>query len=171
MSQVEWNGSFAMGIFEGSPWLEQILDLQGFESVKLPDNPLKPVDICDQIDELVNDQLANYPQRSGYDFPVNQEKCGHCGRAWHGLKITQLMEMMRQSGRYDESYRYDTDDSSVICPGSEFIGPIPNPYNDWIQISEQYVNAMMAAGFGIVATLANVFPAAARSVPTEVVER
>jgi hypothetical protein len=85
---------------------------------------LAPVDICDQIDELVNDQLANYPQRSGYDFPVNQDKCGHCGREWHGLKITARMEAMRQSGRYDESYRYADDDSEVLCEGSEFIGPM-----------------------------------------------
>jgi hypothetical protein len=115
--------------------------INGTYEMALTDNP--PVDICDQIDELVNDQLANYPQRSGYDFPVNQDKCWHCRRQWHGLKITARMEMMRQAGRYDESYRYDTDDSSVICPGSEFIGPIPSQYspkwlNYLIEISEQY---------------------------------
>jgi hypothetical protein len=118
---------------------------------------IAPVDICDQIDELVNDQLANYPQRSGYDCPVNQDKCPHCGREWHGLKITARMEMMRQAGCYDESYRYDNDDSSVICPGSEFIGPIRSPYspkwlNYLIEISEQYALEAISAELGIVST-------------------
>ena len=57
-------------------------------------------DIIDRIDALVDEQLANYENRSGYDHDVNQEQCGHCWRDWHGLAAGQ-------------------------CPGSMFIGPLP----------------------------------------------
>ncbi len=89
-----------------------------------PPSPTEPTDIVDRIDELVNDQLANYGNRSGYDHNVNQDLCPHCGREWHGLKITARIEQMRSLGRYDEDYRYADDDSEVLCEGSEFIGPM-----------------------------------------------
>lgn len=94
--------------------------------IQTPPEP-EPVDIVDQIDELVNDQLANYGNRSGYDHNVNQELCWHCGRDWHGLKITARIEQMRARGHYDEDYRYADDDSEVLCEGSEFIGPMKYP--------------------------------------------
>ncbi|QPX61760.1 hypothetical protein SEA_BUNKER_58 [Gordonia phage Bunker] len=69
--------------------------------------------------------------------------CGHCGRDWHGLAITRRIEEMRieyrdraedaylagEEQEYGESailggYRYDDDDSPVLCPGSEFVGPL-----------------------------------------------
>ncbi|MFF2026580.1 hypothetical protein [Rhodococcus koreensis] len=95
--------------------------------------------IIDEIDSLVDAQLEQEP--SGYDHNINQDRCPHCGRDWHGLKITERMEEMRRRyhrrSRYfrdvgeedyaesvlDPGYRYAEDDSDVICPGSEFIGP------------------------------------------------
>lgn len=99
-------------------------------------------DIVNRIDELVDASLARpMSERSGYDNNVNQDTCWHCGRSWHGLAITARMEEMRREyavaqhstdgeSSYATSaimgdYRYDTDESEIICPGSEFIGPIP----------------------------------------------
>lgn len=99
-------------VIPGAPWL-------------LPPEPAhEPADIVDRIDELVNDQLANYGNRSGYDNNVNQDLCPHCDREWHGLRITARIEQMRSFGHFDESYRYADDDSEVLCEGSEFIGPM-----------------------------------------------
>ncbi|MCD2109328.1 hypothetical protein O4214_30150 [Rhodococcus erythropolis] len=80
-------------------------------------------DIIDEIDALVDEQLSGYSDRSGYDHNVNQDRCGHCHREWHGLKITERMESMAMQVAYDEDYRYADDDSDVLCPGSSFIGP------------------------------------------------
>lgn len=80
-------------------------------------------DIIDEIDALVNEQLSGYSERSGYDYNVNQDRCGHCHREWHGLKITERIESMAMHVSYDEDYRYADDDSEVLCPGSNFIGP------------------------------------------------
>ena len=56
-------------------------------------------DVIDRIDELVTESLAKpWDQISGYDNDINQESCGHCGRAWHGLPLG-------------------------VCPGATFIGP------------------------------------------------
>lgn len=84
-------------------------------------------DIIDKIDALVDEQLNAYDSRSGYDHNVNQERCWHCGREWHGLKITARMERMAAQVAYDEDYRYADDDSEVLCPGSSFIGPTRRP--------------------------------------------
>lgn len=92
-------------------------------------------DIVDVIDELVDEQLSNYSNRSGYDHNVNQEKCWHCGEEWHGLAITSRMKQMRIQGHIDEGYRYDQDESEVICPGSTFIGPLPSRRNRLIGAS------------------------------------
>ncbi|SHU54488.1 hypothetical protein [Mycobacteroides abscessus] len=80
-------------------------------------------DIIDAIDALVDEQLEQ--ERSGYDHNINQVNCPHCGRDWHGLPITQAIERMRALGQYDEKYDATQDDSPILCPGSEFIGPIP----------------------------------------------
>lgn len=78
-----------------------------------------------EIDDLVDYQLSRYHERSGYDHDVNQPgPCGHCGRPEHGLAITRRIESMRWQGFYDEDYRYDTDDSEVLCPGSSTPGPV-----------------------------------------------
>jgi hypothetical protein len=39
----------------------------------------------DEIDDLVDWQLGNYANRSGYDYDVNQVACDLCGDDWHGL--------------------------------------------------------------------------------------
>ncbi|MER5836675.1 hypothetical protein ACIQYW_18970 [Rhodococcus erythropolis] len=80
-------------------------------------------DIIDEIDALVDEQLSAYDSRSGYDHNVNQERCWHCGREWHGLKITERMQTMRSFGEVDAGYRYADDNSEILCPGSNFIGP------------------------------------------------
>jgi hypothetical protein len=79
-------------------------------------------DIVDEIDELVDWQMSNYDQRSGYDHNVNQSKCPHawCPEAWHGLPIKRRMREMRRYGRVDPGYSYADDDSEVLCPGSAF---------------------------------------------------
>ncbi|MEN6546901.1 MAG: hypothetical protein ABFE07_12765 [Armatimonadia bacterium] len=80
-------------------------------------------DIVDRIDELVDQQLQQEP--SGYDHNINQDKCWHCGREWHGLPITQRIAQMYARRTYDETYSLAEDDSPVLCRGSNFIGPMP----------------------------------------------
>jgi len=100
-------------------------------------------DIVDEIDALVDEQLSGYSERTGYDYNAAQDRCHHCSRTWHGLRITARMEEMRRSFQrelrrleyigevemgyaetvIDPDYRYAEDDSEVICPGSRFIGP------------------------------------------------
>ncbi|WP_032384689.1 hypothetical protein [Rhodococcoides fascians] len=83
-------------------------------------------DIIDQIDALVDEQLANYGNRSGYDFNINQERC-RCGRDWHGLPITQRIDSMRSYGEFDPDYVFAEDDSPVMCVGSNTSGPWRQP--------------------------------------------
>ncbi len=100
-------------------------------------------DIVDEIDALVDEQLSGFSQRTGYDYNASQDRCWHCGEDWHGLKITARMEEMRRAYQQearrleyldegetgyaesviDPDYRYADDDSEVLCPGSNFIGP------------------------------------------------
>lgn len=96
--------------------------LAGFEPAGYFKEPSRePVDIVDAIDELVNDQLAPGPVD---DYTVDRyDRCPHCDRQWHGLKITVRIEKMRAMGQFDQSYRYADDVSEVICEGSDFIGP------------------------------------------------
>ncbi|WP_286212779.1 hypothetical protein [Mycolicibacterium mageritense] len=85
-------------------------------------------DIIDRIDELVDEQLADGEPENGYDFgDPDYPECPHCGRHWHGLRITRRIEAMRWAGHFDPEYRYADDDSPVLCEGSEFIGPMPPP--------------------------------------------
>lgn len=86
-------------------------------------------DIVDAIDELVDWQMSNYENRSGYDRNVNQVDCPHpwCYEPWHGLAITTRMREMRWGGHMDPAYRYADDDSDVLCPGSEFDGEFTPP--------------------------------------------
>ena len=83
---------------------------------------MSDIDIIDQIDALVDEQLANFDNRSGYDHSVNQERC-RCGRDWHGLPITKRMDGMRSFGEFDPGYVYAEDDSPVMCVGSNTPGP------------------------------------------------
>ncbi|EOM77921.1 hypothetical protein DW322_08765 [Rhodococcus rhodnii] len=81
-------------------------------------------DIVDQIDALIDEQLDAGEPRTGFDFGDPQfPKCPHCTRDWHGLAITRRMEEMRWRGEVDPDYRYTEDESEILCPGSDFIGP------------------------------------------------
>lgn len=54
-------------------------------------------------------------------------RCPHCRwRPWHGQPITARIEQMRRRHQLDPDYRYADDDSEILCPGSLFIGPMPN---------------------------------------------
>lgn len=83
---------------------------------------MSDIDIIDRIDALVDEQLANYDNRSGYDHDVNQERC-RCGRDWHGLAITQRIDSMRSAGDFDPDYTFASDDSPIMCVGSSTPGP------------------------------------------------
>ncbi|QAY17597.1 hypothetical protein SEA_BRADISSA_70 [Gordonia phage Bradissa] len=83
-------------------------------------------DIVDEIDALIESQLDAGEPVGGYDYDdPDFPKCGHCARDWHGLPITERMDEMRWRGELDPDYRYVADTSRVVCPGSEFIGPLP----------------------------------------------
>ncbi|WP_052314097.1 hypothetical protein [Nocardia thailandica] len=86
-------------------------------------------DIVDEIDELVDWQMSQYDNRSGYDHNVNQTTCPHpwCHADWHGLAITRRMQLMRRLGYVDPEYRYADDTSPVVCPGSTFDGEFTPP--------------------------------------------
>lgn len=104
-------------------------------------------DIVDEIDALVDWQLDQHERRSGYDYNVNQAKCPHswCGEDWHSLPIKQRMREIRRLWQstvsiYEDeprvpeyvaaeldAYRYDQDDSAIICPGSAFEGEFEPP--------------------------------------------
>lgn len=91
-------------------------------------------DIIDRIDELVDDQLSRYPQRTGYDHNANVQTCPHCDEEWHGLPITVLMRDMRARfcGCHTceselSEYRSADDTTPTWCPGSAFIGPWATP--------------------------------------------
>lgn len=99
-------------------------------------------DIIGRIDELVDDQLQQ--ERSGYDHNLNQEKCWHCGRDWHGLPITERIAEMYARRTYDEAYSLADDDSLVLCAGSDFIGPMPQSSTSglWADGVGPYINAV-----------------------------
>ncbi|QDF17171.1 DNA binding protein [Gordonia phage William] len=85
-------------------------------------------DIVDEIDALIDAQLDAGEPIGGYDYDdPDFPTCGHCGGSWHGLAITERMVQMRWRGEMDPDYRYRDDDSRIVCPGSEFIGPVPAP--------------------------------------------
>lgn len=82
--------------------------------------------VLDDIDALVDASLEGGEPVGGYDYgDPDFPRCGHCDRAWHGLPVTERIAEMYAEGCYDEDYRMADDDSQVICPGSDFIGPVP----------------------------------------------
>lgn len=83
------------------------------------------MDIIDRIDELVDGQLQQ--EASGYDHNINQDKCPHCGRAWHGLPLTRHVAQMYSLGFFEPEYIAAEDDSPIVCDGSDFIGPLRPP--------------------------------------------
>lgn len=84
--------------------------------------------IVDDIDALVDAQLAQEP--TGYDYSIGQARCPHCQRHWHGMPLTEHIADMYAEGEYQLDYNYAADTSPIVCPGSEFIGPMP-PGHDY----------------------------------------
>lgn len=89
-------------------------------------------DIVSQIDELIDEQLAAGEPQVGYSYSdPTYPKCPHCDRHWHGLPITKQIAQMYELGGYDETYVFAEDDSTVLCQGSEFLGPMPEETTEW----------------------------------------
>ncbi|WP_063047907.1 hypothetical protein [Nocardia pseudovaccinii] len=88
-------------------------------------NPTPDRAVVDEIDTLVDEQLATAPD-SGV-----REVCPHCGDEWHSLPIRKTLLMIRQlycgcedCERILDAYDYASDTSPIICPGSTFHGPV-----------------------------------------------
>jgi hypothetical protein len=90
--------------------------------------------IVDEIDALVDESLARGDQSDEYHGHQWRENhpCPWCVEGYHYLPITQQMWRMRQGsyaqdefgyGIVDPDYRFEDDDSPILCPGSEFHGP------------------------------------------------
>ena len=82
-------------------------------------------DIVNAIDALIEEQLAQGEPERGFDagdpdFP----SCPHCDRDWHGFPLTERVAGMYCCGLFDEGYSVKDDESPVVCPGSNFIGPV-----------------------------------------------
>lgn len=82
-------------------------------------------DIVNAIDALIEEQLSQGEPERGFDagdpgFP----SCSHCDRDWHGFPLTERVAAMYRRGSFDEGYSVKGDESLVLCPGSNFIGPI-----------------------------------------------
>lgn len=90
-------------------------------------------DIVDRIDQLVDDQVVGGERlvRDSFGDSAQYPRCSHCGRHWHGLPITERVAQMYTLSEFDEEYRVDTDDSHVLCRGSDFIGPMPAESAPW----------------------------------------
>ncbi|MEV0062285.1 hypothetical protein [Nocardia sp. NPDC050718] len=86
--------------------------------------------VLDEIDQLVEESMRDGEPRIGYDYDdPTYPDCPnpHCEESWHGLAITERMELMRDYGEVDVDYDYHADDSLVLCPGSAFAGEWPTP--------------------------------------------
>lgn len=130
--------------FDGPGWREIGTVAEPVQFQRTESDILAAIDQLerDEIDELVDLQLRQ--PMSGYDHNINQPTCIHCGGDAHSVPITQRMQQMRQlfarTVQYYEdglrasdeliaqldAYRYNEDDSEIVCPGSEFIGA-PKP--------------------------------------------
>ncbi|MGW4125076.1 hypothetical protein [Nocardia sp. NPDC004711] len=83
-------------------------------------------DVLTDIDALISEQLDAGEPETGYDYnDPTYPKCQWpgCWEGWHGLPITTRMREMRWHATMPADYRYRDDDSTVICPGGDFIGP------------------------------------------------
>ncbi|QOH55233.1 hypothetical protein [Rhodococcus rhodochrous] len=94
--------------------------------------------VVDAIDALVDEQMAGGEPIGGFDYYDPEfPRCPHCRRHWHGLAITTRIEEMAAREVMDEDYRYSEDDSPVLCPGSEFIGPAATPEQlHWMRLDD-----------------------------------
>lgn len=91
--------------------------------------------VLDEIDSLVDWQLSGGDQSDSFHGAEYRDNhpCPWCGEGFHFLPITVRMQEMRagsyardefNQGIVDPEYDYRTDVSGVVCPGSEFHGPI-----------------------------------------------
>lgn len=68
--------------------------------------------VIDCIDALVDEQIDNYDNRSGYDHNVNQAVCALCGGEWHGTRaVVNSLDPWAHTGR------------TLGCPGAYATGP------------------------------------------------
>ncbi|WP_433678048.1 hypothetical protein [Nocardia sp. CA-119907] len=88
-------------------------------------NPTRDRALVDEIDALVDEQLAATPDNG------RPEMCPHCHDEWHSLPIRKTLLMIRQlycgcedCDRILDAYDYASDTSPIICPGSTFHGPV-----------------------------------------------
>jgi hypothetical protein len=77
----------------------------------------------DDIDALIEAALKRGECGPGREMCPNR----FCSEPWHGLAITARMRQMRARGHVDDDYRYNTDTSTVLCPGSMFEGEYAAP--------------------------------------------
>ena len=100
--------------------------------------PNREDSVLDEIDQLVNESLMRGDRSDSFhgEAYCSTQPCPWCEEGFHFLPITYNMRQMRQGsyatdefgiGIVDPDYDYRTDDSPVICPGSEFYGP---PHKD-----------------------------------------
>jgi hypothetical protein len=84
-------------------------------------------DIINGIDQLVDDQIAGGERSAAGRFSGSAEypRCSHCDREWHGLPVIDHSAKMHKRSEFDEGYRTETDESRVLCRGSDYIGPMP----------------------------------------------
>lgn len=99
-----------------------------------------PRDILDDIDAV----LAEGEPHTGYDYDdPTFPKCPRgCGRKWHGMAVTARIEIMAVRGDVDPDYRYSDDDSTVLCPAPDFIGPVKRAMPTVAEVGE-YRAALM----------------------------
>lgn len=97
--------------------------------------------ILDEIDSLVDWQLSGGDQSDSFHGRGYRDEhpCSWCGEGFHFLPITKDMQAMRHGsyatdefgiGIVDPDYDYRTDESAIICPGSEWRGP-PTSDAEW----------------------------------------
>ncbi|RDI49187.1 hypothetical protein [Nocardia mexicana] len=81
--------------------------------------------MIDDIDALLEDLSPDDEPETGYDFddPTFPACPRGCGRHWHGMHVTERIEAMHHRGFMDPGYRYREDDSPILCPAPDFIGP------------------------------------------------
>lgn len=113
--------------------------------------------VLDEIDRLVDESLARGDRSDSFHGEQYREEqpCPWCVEGYHYLPITQRMWEMRQGsyardefgyGIMDPDYRFEDDDSPVLCPGSEYHGPVEliGGWKVWGKQSRERVKAQSA---------------------------
>lgn len=58
---------------------------------------------------------------------IPESMCGNCRRDWHEAPLTERVARMYDQLAFDEDYDPAADTSPIVCPGSEYCGPIAPP--------------------------------------------